>query len=170
MSDELVKATGLQIVTAPNYEEWFVPTLFLAGGITGCEYWRKDALAHLGTFPHVVDTLTILDPQRPSFDINDASEGPRQVEWEWYHLARADAVFFWFCPETLNPIVLYELGAMSKTDKPLFVGVHKDYQRRLDVEYQLRFARPKVEVRTDLESVVRDVAVWLKQEWGDPST
>jgi len=46
----------------------------------------------------------------------------------------------------LCPITLYELGTWLMTDKPLFVGVHPAYARRLDVEIQTRLVRPEVKI------------------------
>lgn len=77
-------------------------------------------------------------------------------------LRDADAILFWFPCETLCPITLYELGAWSMSDKPLFVGVHPAYQRRQDVEIQTRLARPDVAV-TDLLAAL--VASIVESEW-----
>ena len=60
------------------------------------------------------------------------------------HPPRAQKILFWFSPETLNPIALYELGTWVRGPKPIFVGVHPDYPRRQDVVIQLELARPEV--------------------------
>src|SRR5262245_29154008 len=117
------------------------PSLFLAGGITGCPDWQREAMTALADLP-----VTLLNPRRPTFPIDDPAAGPAQVEWEHRHLRRASAILFWFTQETLCPIALYELGAWSMTDRPLFVGVHPQYARRADVEIQTRLARPDVQV------------------------
>ena len=74
------------------------------------------------------------------------------------HLRLANAIAFWFPPETLCPITLFELGAWSMTDKPLFVGVDPKYQRRLDVKIQTKLVRPEI---TILESL-KDLAVAIQ--------
>jgi hypothetical protein len=133
-------------------------SLFLAGGISGCPDWQRTIVALLADTP-----LVLLNPRRASFPIDDPSAADMQIAWEHEHLRRAGAILFWFPCETLNPIVLYELGAWSMTEKPLFVGVHPRYQRRQDVEIQTRLARPDVPVVLSLEelaSAVRDPA-WL---------
>jgi hypothetical protein len=84
-----------------------------------------------------------------------------QITWEHDYLRMADAILFWFPCETICPIVLYELAAWSMTDKPIFVGVHPDYQRRQDVEIQTGLARPEVEIVYSLEDLVGQVASWL---------
>src|SRR5262245_52117185 len=93
-------------------------SLFLGGGISGCPDWQREIVTLLA------DTdLTLLNPRRAFFPIDDPSQAERQIEWEFRHLRLATAILFWFPRETLCPIALYELGAWSMTDKPLFVGV-----------------------------------------------
>ena len=86
-------------------------------------------------------------------DRADSTIAVAQIEWEHRHLHRADALLFWFPCETLCPIALYELGAWSMTGKPLCVGTHPDYPRRLDVEVQTRLARPDIRVVSSLEDL-----------------
>jgi hypothetical protein len=53
-------------------------------------------------------------------------------------------VAFWFPPQTLCPIALFELGACCGLQIPMIVGVHPDYMRRFDIEVQLELHRPDV--------------------------
>jgi hypothetical protein len=129
-------------------------SLFLAGGITGAINWQVRAVAALADLP-----LTLLNPRRANFPIDDPNAAPTQIEWEHRHLRRATAILFWFPAETLCPIALYELGAWSKSDKPLFVGTHPDYQRRQDVVIQTRLVRPEVRVVDSLEALFGQVRV-----------
>src|SRR5690348_6793011 len=84
--------------------------------------------------------------------------------WEYDHLRRASAVLFWFPPETLCPIALYELGCWThlSADRgvPLFIGCHKDYARKDDVRIQTELARPDLNVRFDFDEMLADVAAW----------
>ncbi len=41
--------------------------------------------------------------------------------------------------------------------KPIFVGVHPDYQRRKDVEIQTQLVRPEVKVVYSLEDLAQQV-------------
>jgi hypothetical protein len=132
-------------------------SLFLAGGITDCPDWQKDVVLMLAA----VRGLALLNPRRARFPIHDPAAAELQVTWEYLHLRLADAILFWFPCETLCPIVLYELGAWSRSDKPLFVGTHPDYARRQDVEIQTRLARPDVPVLHDLQDVVARANQWL---------
>jgi hypothetical protein len=120
-------------------------SIFLAGGITGCHDWQQDMVRLLAD-----SDLVVLNPRRPDFPMDNPAAAEAQIRWEFEHLRLADMIAFWFPCETLCPITLYELGAWAMTSKPLFVGVHPDYQRRLDVEMQLALARPDVRVVSSL--------------------
>lgn len=125
-------------------------TVFLAGGITNCPDWQQEMRSLL----HGTD-LVLFNPRREHFPIGDPNAAQEQIMWEHNHLRTADAILFWFPRETLCPIVLYELGAWSMTDKSIFVGVHPEYKRRQDVEIQTQLARPGVEVVYGLEILGR---------------
>ncbi len=136
------------------------PSVFLAGGISGTFDWQADVAARLADLP-----LVILNPRRRDFPINDPLAAPAQIEWEYRHLRRATAVLFWFPCETLCPIALYELGGRALVrEQPLFVGTHPDYQRRLDVELQLKLARPEVVVASDTAALAAQVRDWFLRE------
>ena len=146
-------------VEAPAEYDGPGPSLFLAGGITGTFDWQADVVARLAGLP-----LTILNPRRRNFPIDDPSAAEAQIAWEFRHLRRATAVLFWFPPETLCPIALFELGGrVMAPEQPLFVGTHPGYARRLDVEIQLRLARPEVRVTTDTAELARQVETWFAQ-------
>lgn len=139
-------------LTAPESDR---PSVFLAGGISGCPDWQADMVKLLDT----VD-VTIFNPRRPDFPMGDKQAGRRQVKWEFCHLRRADFILFWFAEETLQPIALFELGAWSMApNSKLFVGTHPNYGRRFDVITQLKLVRPDVEpiaqTLEDLASVLR---------------
>jgi hypothetical protein len=153
----------MTVVEAPQeYHPGPQPALFLAGGISGCPGWQAELIALMEGLP-----LTVLNPRRANFPINDPEAAEGQVGWEFRHLRSADAVLFWFPAETLCPITLYELGTWSafrddRGPRPLFVGTHPDYGRRHDVVIQTRFARPEVTVRCQLEELADDVQGWLR--------
>jgi hypothetical protein len=139
-----------------EYEPDGSPSLFLAGGITGCPDWQREVIDLLAG-----ESVTLLNPRRANFPIGDPTAAPKQIEWEHWHLRKADAVLFWFPGETLCPIVLYELGAWSMTGKPLFVGTHPNYQRKQDVVLQTGLVRPDVRVVDNLHGLVAAVKDWL---------
>lgn len=126
--------------------------VFLAGGITGCPDWQQDVRKMLqGT------VLVLLNPRRKDFPIHDPNAALEQITWEHEQLRKADLILFWFPCETICPIVLYELGTWSMTDKSIYVGVHPEYQRRQDVEIQTALARPEVAIAHSLEELVKQV-------------
>ena len=93
--------------------------------------------------------------------MNDPTAAPAQIEWEFRHIRRATAVLFWFPPETLCPIALFELGGrIAEPNQPLFVGTHPDYQRRLDVQIQLKLARPEVTLVSAITELAEQVRAW----------
>ncbi|MBA7517298.1 hypothetical protein ES705_09351 [subsurface metagenome] len=127
-------------------------SLFLAGGISGCENWQSRMALYLRDLP-----IVLLNPRRKDFPIDDPEAAQAQIEWEYNHLRRASMILFWFPFETLCPIVLYELGAWSMTDKKIFVGVHPEYKRRQDVEIQTKLVRPEVQIVYDLGSLLEQI-------------
>lgn len=131
--------------------------LFLAGGITECPDWQKEMVRQLEK-----TSITILNPRRVNFPINDPSAAERQIKWEFHAMRSADAIQFWFPKETLCPIVLYELGAWSMTDKKIFVGVDLGYKRIQDVMIQTKLARPDVFVVGSLPMLARQIREWCQ--------
>ena len=127
-------------------------SVFLAGGITDCPDWQLDMVKLLKN-----DDLTLLNPRRADFPIGDPNAAFEQIAWEHFALRDADQILFWFPCETICPIVLYELGAWSMTDKELHVGVHPEYQRRQDVEIQTKLVRPEIEIVYSLEDLAAQV-------------
>lgn len=142
----------IELQPPTKYRTTLPPTLFLAGGITGCPDWQAEMAFLFADTP-----LTLFNPRRANFPINDPNAAYEQIAWEHKHLQRADAILFWFPYETLCPIVLYELGTWSMSSKPLFVGVHPDYQRRADVEIQTLLVRPDVQVVYSLLDLAQQV-------------
>jgi Nucleoside 2-deoxyribosyltransferase like len=118
----------MQYIEAPQTYDGDEASLFLAGGITDCPDWQKDLVAKLKDLP-----LVIFNPRRSYFP-QHKNAAREQIEWEYTYLRKATAISFWFPQETLNPIVPYELGAWSMTNKKIFLGVHPNYQRIQDIK------------------------------------
>lgn len=122
-------------IEAPRY----IPTaksIFLAGGITGCPDWQKEAS------DYILDktSLNVYNPRRENFDINDPDASKEQIIWEFDHLKKADAILFWF-PETHStcPIALFELGRwLDCSTKTIFIGWSDKYSRAYDLHIQLK--------------------------------
>lgn len=148
----------MRYIEAPNE---FNPdgsvSVFLAGGITNCPDWQSVIRYALR------DTdLTLINPRRSAFDLQDPAIGEEQIVWEHDALYDADIIAFWFPCETLCPITLYELGAWSMTSKPLVIGTHPDYPRRFDVVVQTKLKRPAIRVGESLDEHIEQIT-WLSQ-------
>jgi len=108
------------------------PSVFLAGGITGCPDWQFE-LSHL----LVMTNYAVLNPRRKVFK-NTPEFAELQIRWEFEHLQKADVIAFWFPKESIQPIALFELGAWSKSFKPIVIGVESGYPRELDIHIQMK--------------------------------
>ncbi len=140
-------------IEAPNYE--FDPakkSVFLAGGITDCPDWQTDIVKQLQD-----QDIVVFNPRRANFPIDDPNAAFEQIKWEHEMLRQADIIIFWFCHETMCPIVLYELGAHSMTDKPIIIGIDNDYSRKQDVEIQTQLVRPDIKIVYKLNDVVSEL-------------
>lgn len=136
----------MKIITAPEEGHLGQHSLFLAGGISNCGDWQSKIIALLA------DTdLTLINPRRPKFDMNDPTVTEAQIAWEYRYLRQATVVLFWFPPETLCPITLFELGGALERKAQIFIGCHSAYARREDVRTQVALRRPEVSV---VDSVV----------------
>lgn len=145
----------MRYIEAPD-ESTLSPTLFLAGGISNCPDWQSHMVSLLRD-----ENLTIFNPRRKDFDVSKKDESKKQIEWEARHLEKADMISFWFPSETLCPIVLYELGAWSMTDKKIFVGIHPDYKRREDVVIQTKLKKPDVQIAYSILNLVNQIKLDL---------
>lgn len=132
----------MHYVEAPTEYDGDHPSLFLAGGITDCPDWQAEACEHLASTP-----IAVFNPRRANFPIHDPTAAQGQIDWEFRHLDRADAVLFWFASgPSVQPIALYELGSHAAGGKLMVVGADPQYVRRQDVVLQLGHIRPDLHV------------------------
>jgi hypothetical protein len=126
--------------------------VFLAGGITGCENWQAYAISELQDIPGI----TLYNPRRKTFNINNPKETEIQITWEFQHLRDADIILYWFAKGSINPIVLYELGMWgnSDDDRMIFIGVDPEYERKQDVIIQTSLARPNLQIFESLTDMI----------------
>lgn len=118
----------------------YTKSVFLAGGITGCPDWQQEVVAGIGDLD-----IVIYNPRRENFPINDPTAAKDQIEWEAFHMKKADIISFWFCKETIQPIVLFEFGHwLYDTTKTICIGMDKDYFRKQDIEIQTSIVRPRL--------------------------
>lgn len=151
----------MNYIEAPDYEGHQGPSLFLAGGITGCEDWQSYIISKISFMD-----ITIFNPRRADFPIYDPTAAQNQIKWEYDHLRKASMISFWFCRQTICPIVLYELGAWSMTDKTLVVGMDPTYKRRQDVEIQTKLVRPDINIVYSLDDLSSMIIEEYKNLYG----
>jgi hypothetical protein len=157
----------MKYIQAPDEYIGRSPSIYLGGGISDCENWQRRMVELLAGAD-----LAVLNPRRASFPIDDPTAAREQIEWEFRHLRRATIKLFWFPPQTLCPITLFELGASCASDAPLVVGADPEYRRREDVVIQMELARPDVRVVDRLEDLadqvrglrVRDETHWTNDQ------
>lgn len=116
--------------------------IFLAGGISYCSDWQSEMIKLLKKRRGIYsDTdITIYNPRRVNFPIDDPDAAEEQITWEYNHLRDADIILFWFSKGSLNPIVLYELGRWGFTGKKIVIGIDPDYERKQDVMIQSKLS------------------------------
>jgi len=131
--------------------------LFLAGGITNCPDWQSEIVNLLKN-----SDIAILNPRRKNFPIDNPDASKEQIKWEYDHLRKADIILFWFPQESICPIALYELGAWCMTDTPLFIGVEKQYERKIDIEEQTALVRPGTKIVYSLNDLAGQVIDYLQ--------
>ena len=126
-----------QYIEAPSLELFeHERRLFLAGGITDCPNWQSVMAEKLSDLD-----ITIYNPRRANFPIHDPNAAREQITWEFHRLNDATDISFWFCKETICPIVLYELGRhLARSKAEIFIGMDPEYKRRQDVEIQSELA------------------------------
>jgi hypothetical protein len=142
----------MRYVEAPQEYRGTVPSIYLGGGISDCENWQRRMVELLAE-----TDLVVLNPRRANFPIDNPSAAREQIEWEFRHLERASIKLFWFPPQTLCPITLFELGAWSRSDAPLVVGAHHEYKRRDDILTQMELARPEIKVVDCLDALADQI-------------
>jgi hypothetical protein len=149
----------MRYIEAPAEYTGSGPALFLAGGISDAENWQQTLV---GLLPR--GEFVVLNPRRTRFPHGDLAAEAGQIEWEHRHLMRSDLVAFWFPPQTLCPIALFELGSCCAAGTSIVLGTHPDYARRFDVETHLRLRRPQAKIVQSLEELAEQVAKHFRPE------
>lgn len=135
----------MQYIEAPYHTQPIYPSVFLAGGITNCPDWQSVLVDMLSDAD-----ITIFNPRRKHFNMHPF-ETTRQINWEYQKLREAKLVSFWFSRGSLNPIVLFELGAALERDVPIVIGIDEGYERSQDVIVQTLLRRPELEIVMSLQ-------------------
>jgi hypothetical protein len=135
--------------------------IFLAGGITGCSDWQKQAIQKLK--PHLHDHQVIFNPRQNNFDPEQKDQTlETQILWEFQALQLSQIILFWFPKESTCPIALFELGKylVEKGNKPIFVGTDPEYPRAADLQFQLALERPDINIVHSLDDLIKQVVAF----------
>jgi hypothetical protein len=146
----------MQSIKAPSKKRAEFVSVFLAGGITGCPDWQSEVSNGLGDLP-----ITVFNPRRDAFP-EEPKAIKEQIAWEFEHLRSANLVSFWFPKETLNPITLFEFGAEMERPAPFMVGIDPAYERKADLEVQIKLRRPDTHIVYSLEKLIGEVKTYFK--------
>jgi Nucleoside 2-deoxyribosyltransferase like len=146
-------------VEAPNFPSNLpqLPSVFLAGGITGCPDWQSEMVEKLKD-----EDLIIFNPRRKTFDITKKEESGLQIKWERDHLIEAKIISFWFCKDQIQPIVLFELGKYAFLKKHgIAIGVEPGYPREMDVRTQVGLEL-SIQIYKSLDELAEEIKRELK--------
>ena len=132
----------MDYVEIPQTPKGARPWMFLAGGITGCHLWQNEVIHGLDDFEHG----TIINPRRADWDMDDPHVAEEQIRLEHQAIHQCDIFSVWFTDETLQPITMFEIGvALTRFRmgdprlKALVIGVHENFERRFDVDEQVKW-------------------------------
>lgn len=154
----------MQYIEAVSDEKPKFKSIFLAGGITGCRDWQKDLRASISQADLDV---TVVNPRREDFPIDDPSAAKEQIKWEHERLNVADMISFWFDPGTLCPITLFEYGGALErsitSDLIVTCGVAPKYERKQDVEIQTDLINDKVKVSIGFADFTKSVLDMIRE-------
>jgi hypothetical protein len=143
--------------------------VFLAGGITGVSDWQSEVVAKMellvGCAGELCPNILLMNPRRANFPMNDPNAAPEQIKWEHAHLRQADAISFWFAPETVQPIALFEYGYWLGQNNPLIVGCDPAYPRRQDVIIQTGCEWPNLVIHDSLDGICNGIIHAALKEW-----
>ncbi|MEE9215618.1 MAG: nucleoside 2-deoxyribosyltransferase domain-containing protein [Thermodesulfobacteriota bacterium] len=132
------------------------PYIFLAGGITNCPDWQQEVRKGLEDLE-----FSLFNPRRENFPINKPSASYYQIKWEYNRLQLSDLITYWFAKETIQPIVLYELGKFMDSNYDILIGIHPEYPRKQDVEIQTGLARPEFKFVYSLNDHIQQIRDYI---------
>jgi hypothetical protein len=150
------------IIEAPNdvfsIENHHNIKVFLAGGITNCPDWQAELIGKIKD----INEITVYNPRRSNFPIDDPNASIEQITWEYEKLSESDLIIFWFSKGSLNPIVLYELGRWGNSQNtPIIIGIDPGYERTQDVEIQTALSRPDTEFVSSIDEMTEAIKRYL---------
>lgn len=104
--------------------------VFLGGTIDDGESldWQSELIRELDE-KDTVHPIMIYNPRRAEWNKDaDKDELKKQIDWELYHLERADIIAMNILPNSKSPISLLELGLFAR-DKKMIVFCNENFYR-----------------------------------------
>lgn len=153
----LVPPAMIRVITAPQeFVSFPAPErmTFMAGGIGGTEDWQSEYIFKLKNRYISSVKRVLINPRRDEFDVENKKMTEDQIAWEYKYLRKCNEIVFWFPPETLCPITLFELGSALERLNKIAVGCHPEYKRKDDLMCQLRLIRPDLTLVHTLDDLV----------------
>jgi hypothetical protein len=145
-----------------------LPSLFLGGGISNCKDWQSKLVEELKDY-----NVTIYNPRRSNFDINNSKISEEQIKWEYKYLHDANILVFYFAQETVCPITLFELGAALERNtyalmkQDILVYCEPEYSRKFDVELQVKLAVKNANEVNKNDDIDDDLFVSVHTDYSD---
>lgn len=111
-----------------------------------------------------MNDFDIINPKRISWDDSRDNDevSKEQIIWEKNYIDSSDYILFWFPKETLCPITLFELGAALHTKNIACIGIHPEYQRKLDIEVQTSLVNKNIPIKYSLDDMISSVINHIK--------
>ena len=156
----------MKVYQAPNKVDWYEvakkKSIFLAGGITGCDNWQLDLIFELRSLDNSglfdLGGLIIFNPRSDNFDVMDMEATIEQIKWEHKCLEKCDICSFFFpASESVQPITLYELGRYLSNHTSV-IGIQEGYKRAEDVKIQLALDGNYCTIYHDYYEAIREHA------------
>ena len=163
----------MEYVESPSVVTGPQPRVFLGGGITGCEDWQDVVRRKLEN----EKKGTLVNPRQAVWPDDHTQTVKDQIAWEFQNLHASNVVSMWFCKASVQPIGMFELGALltrfrnkDMSLRVLVLGVHPDYVRKFDIGAQVELvmssvgahARKRFLQSDNLEDHIKNIGVALK--------
>jgi len=149
----------MQYIEAPSEDTPLHPTVFLAGGIMNCPNWQAKIVDLLKDID-----VTLYNPRRKNYPMDDPAAVEEQIAWEHDRLRSADVRLFWFADGSVQPIVLFELGAALERGGHIVIGVDPAYARKIDVGIQTHLQRTDAAIHTSLAAIAVVIGDMFNEE------
>lgn len=156
-----------KVVEAPFVYNKIKPALFLAGSIEmgKAEAWQNKVIQKLEGLE-----IMVLNPRRVIWaqTIQPVAKNwqfKEQVDWELDGLEAADIIAFHFCPNTLSPISLLELGLYAKSGK-IVVYCPNEFYRKGNVD--VLSMKYKFPIYEDFDAFIKGIKLRMHEVMNRP--